>query len=82
MSPIYHDGHRHLQDRFDTRRLAGRIAERVVRDHLDENNRAFLPHAVYPTPVPDWQRSDWAADVLPVSDPARAVIDGIEGGRQ
>jgi hypothetical protein len=28
-----------LQDRFDTRRLADRIEERLVHDHLDERHR-------------------------------------------
>jgi predicted pyridoxine 5'-phosphate oxidase superfamily flavin-nucleotide-binding protein len=31
----------------------------------------FVPHAESLTPVPEWKRSDWAADVLPEQDPAR-----------
>ena len=31
----------------------------------------FVPHADGPTPVPDWKRAPWAADVLAASDPAR-----------
>lgn len=31
----------------------------------------FVPQAGDPTPVPEWKRSDWAADVLPAGDPAR-----------
>jgi predicted pyridoxine 5'-phosphate oxidase superfamily flavin-nucleotide-binding protein len=42
MSDLYHDGNRHLQDRFDTRRLADRIEERIVRDYLDANDMAFI----------------------------------------
>ena len=42
MAKLYHDGNRHLQDRFDTRRLADRMAERIVRDHLDDADRAFI----------------------------------------
>ncbi len=42
MSPIYHDGSRVLQDRFDTRRLAERLEERIVRDYLNENDVAFV----------------------------------------
>ena len=38
----YHDGQRALQDEFDTRRLADRIEERLVRDHIDEDDRAFI----------------------------------------
>lgn len=32
----------------------------------------FVPRAALPTPVPGWKRMDWAADVLPAGDPARA----------
>jgi predicted pyridoxine 5'-phosphate oxidase superfamily flavin-nucleotide-binding protein len=42
MTALYHDGNRHLQDRFDTRRLADRMAERIVRDCLDDADRAFI----------------------------------------
>ena len=39
---IYHDGSRGLQDRFDTRRLADRIEERLVRETIDDDDRAFI----------------------------------------
>jgi len=39
---IYHQGNRSLQDRFDTRRLADRLEERLVRDHIDDDDRAFI----------------------------------------
>jgi uncharacterized protein len=39
---LYHDGNRRLQDGFDTRRLADRIEERLVRDHVDADDRAFI----------------------------------------
>ena len=42
MSGVYHDGNRRLQDRFDTRRLADRIEERIVRETIDEDDRAFI----------------------------------------
>ncbi|MDX6511787.1 MAG: uncharacterized protein QOE36_1291 [Gaiellaceae bacterium] len=42
MSGVYHDGSRGLQDRFDTRRLADRIEERLVRDTLDAGDAAFV----------------------------------------
>ena len=32
----------------------------------------FVPHADVPPPVPGWKRSDWAREVLPAGDPARA----------
>ena len=39
---VYHEGNRFWQDRFDTRRLADRIEERIVRDRFDEDDRAFV----------------------------------------
>jgi predicted pyridoxine 5'-phosphate oxidase superfamily flavin-nucleotide-binding protein len=39
---IYHDGNRGFQDRFDTRRLADRIEERLVHAAIDEEDRAFI----------------------------------------
>jgi hypothetical protein len=42
MSGVYHDGNRHFQDRFDTRRLADRLEERIVHDCLDDGDKAFI----------------------------------------
>ncbi len=42
MSETYNDGHRRLQDRFDTRRLADRIDERLVNDVIDADDKAFI----------------------------------------
>ena len=39
---FYGHGPRALQDRFDTRRLADRIRERLVRDRFSEDDRAFI----------------------------------------
>ena len=39
---LYHDGSRALQDRFDTRRLADRLDEKVVRETIDDDDRAFI----------------------------------------
>jgi predicted pyridoxine 5'-phosphate oxidase superfamily flavin-nucleotide-binding protein len=39
---LYHDGSRELQDRFDTRRLADRIEERIVHDQIDDGDRTFI----------------------------------------
>jgi hypothetical protein len=39
---VYHGGNRMLQDRFDTRRLADRIEERVMHDHIDADDKAFI----------------------------------------
>src|SRR5262245_21765851 len=43
--PEYHDASRGLQDRFDTRRLADRIDERIVRTTIDDDDRAFIERA-------------------------------------
>jgi uncharacterized protein len=42
MRSVYHPGSRQLQDRFDTRRLADRIEEQVVRDRIRDSDRAFI----------------------------------------
>jgi predicted pyridoxine 5'-phosphate oxidase superfamily flavin-nucleotide-binding protein len=39
---LYNDASRRLQDRFDTRRLADRIEERLVRETFDDDDRAFI----------------------------------------
>ena len=39
---MYHDGQRALQDKFDSRRLADRIEERLVQRELDEQDKAFI----------------------------------------
>ena len=38
----YHEGSRELQDRFDTRRLADRIDERLVHATITADDRAFI----------------------------------------
>jgi uncharacterized protein len=40
----YHDGNRYFQDRFDTRRLADRIAA-LARDHIDASAQEFIKRA-------------------------------------
>jgi uncharacterized protein len=42
MPGTYHEGHRLLQDQFDTRRLADRIDERLVDDVIDSYDKAFI----------------------------------------
>jgi uncharacterized protein len=42
MPGTYHDGHRLLQDQFDTRRLADRIDERLVDDAIGPEDKAFI----------------------------------------
>jgi predicted pyridoxine 5'-phosphate oxidase superfamily flavin-nucleotide-binding protein len=38
----FNEGSRAFQDRFDTRRLADRIDEKLVRDHITDDDRAFI----------------------------------------
>jgi predicted pyridoxine 5'-phosphate oxidase superfamily flavin-nucleotide-binding protein len=42
VSERYHDGSRALQDRFDTRRTADRLDERIVREVIGPEDRAFI----------------------------------------
>src|SRR6266496_5147835 len=42
MTDTYHDGNRQLQDRFDTRRLADRLDEKIVKDVIDDNDKQFM----------------------------------------
>src|SRR5215213_4502993 len=42
MTSTYHNGHRLLQDRFDTRRLADRIDQKLVDDIIDADDKAFI----------------------------------------
>src|ERR671920_598690 len=42
MTSTYHPGHRLLQDRFDTRRLADRIDQRLVDNVIDADDKAFI----------------------------------------
>lgn len=42
MNETYHAGMRQLQDRFDTRRLADRLAERLGRSAFTADDRAFV----------------------------------------
>lgn len=42
MPELYHDGQRGLQDRFDTRRLADRLEERIVHPTFQDEEREFL----------------------------------------
>ncbi len=42
MSNIYGDRHRSLQDQFETRAMADRLEEMIIKDHLDEADQAFV----------------------------------------
>ena len=40
--PMYNDDSRVLQDQFDTRRLADRLAEKLAHSQFTEDDRAFI----------------------------------------
>jgi predicted pyridoxine 5'-phosphate oxidase superfamily flavin-nucleotide-binding protein len=40
--PMYHDHSRALQDRFDSRRIADRLAEKLLRAEFSDEDRAFI----------------------------------------
>jgi uncharacterized protein len=40
--PMYHGESRRLQDQFDTRRLADRLAERLLRSTFNDDDRGFI----------------------------------------
>jgi len=42
MNTFYHDGSRTLQYRFDARRLADRIEQRLVKDKIGDDDKAFI----------------------------------------
>ena len=44
---------------------------RYIHTMQETAHSEFVPHAGATPPVPKWKRMEWAADVLPASDPAR-----------
>lgn len=42
MESMFHTGSRALQDRFDTRRIANRIEEKLVGDVIDQHDKNFI----------------------------------------
>jgi predicted pyridoxine 5'-phosphate oxidase superfamily flavin-nucleotide-binding protein len=42
MASIYHEGNREMQERFDTRRLADRLEDRIVSDTIDPGSAGFI----------------------------------------
>ena len=47
MSIMYHDGNRHLQDRFDSRRIADRLEEKLTRTAFTDDDKAFIESAAF-----------------------------------
>ena len=47
MSILYHDGNRQLQDRFESRRMADRLEEKLTRTAFTDDDKAFIESAAY-----------------------------------
>ena len=47
MSIMYHDGNRDLQDRFDSRRIADRLEEKLTRTAFTDDDKAFIESAAF-----------------------------------
>lgn len=45
MPDIFHEGHRQLQDQFDTRKLADHCAAKLIRDAINPKQQAFIESA-------------------------------------
>src|SRR3954466_5159120 len=56
--------------RVEAREVFPNCPRYIHRMALVERSR-FVPHRDKEVPVPDWKRTTWACDVLPVDDPAR-----------
>jgi predicted pyridoxine 5'-phosphate oxidase superfamily flavin-nucleotide-binding protein len=47
MLDMYHDGNRQLQDRFDSRRIADKLEEKLTRTAFNADDKAFIEGAAY-----------------------------------
>src|SRR5262249_28747991 len=46
-SVMFHDGNRRLQDQFDSRSIADRLEEKLTRQLLTDQDRAFIEGAMF-----------------------------------
>ncbi len=46
-SIMYHEGNRHLQDTFDSRRIADRLEEKLTRTVFTADDKAFIESVIY-----------------------------------
>lgn len=46
-SIMYHEGNRRLQDRFDSRRIANRLEEKLMHTEFTDDDKAFIENASY-----------------------------------
>src|SRR5664279_4754173 len=47
MSIMYHEGNRHLQDQFDSRRISDRLEEKLTRTAFSADDKAFIESTIY-----------------------------------
>jgi len=47
MTVMFHEGNRQLQDKFDSRRIADRLEEKLTRFAFNEGDRAFIQGAMF-----------------------------------
>lgn len=47
MSIMYHEGNRHLQDAFDSRRIADRLEQKLTRTAFTDDDKAFIESVIY-----------------------------------
>ena len=58
--------------RVQVRELFGNCPRYIHRYRLVERS-SYVPRAGSVPPIPEWKRSEWARDLLPANDPARAT---------
>ena len=58
--------------RVEAERIYPNCARYIHHYRLQARSR-FVPRVAVATPVPGWKQAEWAADVLPANDPARAA---------
>lgn len=46
-SILYHEGNRRLQDQFDSRRISGRLEQKLARTAFTADDQAFIQGAIY-----------------------------------
>ena len=66
MSIMYHDGNRDLQDRFDSRRIADRLEEKLTRTAFIDDDKAFIARVLKTKKV--------AIDVVLVGDGKKTLV--------
>jgi predicted pyridoxine 5'-phosphate oxidase superfamily flavin-nucleotide-binding protein len=69
VAPGFHEAQ--LVVRVRVRELFPNCPRYIHKQQVVERSR-FVPREGVATPVPGWKRFDWAKDVLPAGDPARA----------